>query len=78
MRMGIPRPNDDGKARALSIAIGLGRDRSVVSREIEWNGGRDGYRVHAAQERAERQVRRPKVHKLEADRRLHDLGGCYV
>jgi IS30 family transposase len=57
---------------ASLIAIGLGRDRSVVSREIERNGGRDGYRVHAAQERAEEQVRRRKVRKLEADRRLHD------
>jgi IS30 family transposase len=38
---------------ASLIAVRLGRDRSVVSREIGRNGGRDGYRVHAAQERPE-------------------------
>ncbi|MEO3863743.1 IS30 family transposase [Acrocarpospora sp. B8E8] len=57
---------------ASVIAAGLDRDRSVVSREIARNGGRDAYRVHAAQSRAEALARRPKVHKLVADRRLHD------
>ncbi|MEJ2879711.1 MULTISPECIES: IS30 family transposase, partial [unclassified Saccharothrix] len=54
------------------IAVGLGRNPTVVSREIARNGGRDGYRVHAAQERFERLRARPKPRKLEYDRRLHD------
>lgn len=57
---------------ARVIAVGLGRNPSVVSREIARNGGRDGYRVHAAQERFERLRARPKSRKLEYDRRLHD------
>ena len=50
----------------------LGRDTSVVSREIARNGGRDKYRVHAAQRRADELVARPERHKLEMGRRLHD------
>lgn len=64
-----------GIAAGLSgraIAAGLGRDPSVVSREISRNGGRDGYGVHAAQERFESLMARPKRYKLEADRQLHD------
>ena len=57
---------------ASLIAARLGRDRSVISREIAGNGGRDAYRVHAATERAERLARRPKQRRLMADRRLHD------
>ena len=49
-----------------------GPDTSVVSREIARNGGRDKYRVHAAQRRADELVARPKRHKLEMGRRLHD------
>jgi transposase, IS30 family len=55
-----------------AIASGLGRDPSVISREIARNGGRDGYRVHASQERFEALRARPKLRKLEACRRLHD------
>lgn len=54
------------------IAARLGRDQSVVSREISRNGGRGNYRVHAAQERFERLTVRPKRRKLEECRRLHD------
>jgi transposase, IS30 family len=61
-----------GGASDRLIARRLGRSQSTVSREIGRNGGREGYRVHAAQGRAESQVRRPKVRRLEADRRLHD------
>jgi IS30 family transposase len=57
---------------AREIAAGLGRDPSVVSREIARNGGRDKYRVHAAQTRFEALRARPRPRKLEADRRLHD------
>ncbi|MDQ4040035.1 MAG: IS30 family transposase [Actinomycetota bacterium] len=55
-----------------SIAAGLGRNQSVISREITRNGGRDNYRVHAAQRRYETLRARPKTRKLEQNRRLHD------
>jgi IS30 family transposase len=58
---------------ARAIAARLGRDRSVISREIARNGGRDGYRVHAAQERYEALKSRPKERKLEKNQRLHDV-----
>ena len=58
---------------ARVIAARLGRDRSVISREIARNGGRDGYRVHAAQERYETLKSRPKERKLEKNQRLHDV-----
>lgn len=61
-----------GGLSGRSIAVRLGRDPSVVSREIARNGGRDGYRVHAAQERFDRLRARAKPRKLERDRRLHD------
>lgn len=54
------------------IATRLGRNQSVISREITRNGGRDNYRVHAAQERYETLKSRPKERKLEANKRLHD------
>lgn len=55
-----------------SIAARLGRNQSVISREISRNGGRDQYRVHAAQERYEMLKPRPKPRKLEENQRLHD------
>lgn len=54
------------------IAVGLGRDPSVVNREIVRNGGRHGYRADAAGRRAESRRRRPKPHRLLACARLHD------
>ena len=57
---------------ARAIAARLGRSQSVISREITRNGGRDGYRVHAAQERYETLKSRPKERKLEKNKRLHD------
>jgi GntR family transcriptional regulator len=50
----------------------LVRNRSVISREVARNGGRDGYSAQAAQERAESLRRRSRPRRLEADRRLHD------
>jgi IS30 family transposase len=64
-----------GIAEGLSdrvIAARLGRNQSVVWREIAHNGGRLDYRAYQAAERAEQAVRRPKPRKLETDRRLHD------
>ena len=49
---------------ARAIARGLGRSASTVSREIDRNGGRDGYRAHRAQVAAWERARRPKVAKL--------------
>jgi IS30 family transposase len=56
-----------------AIAVRLGRDASVISREIARNGGRENYRVHSAQERFESLKPRPKLRKLESDHRLHDV-----
>lgn len=47
------------------IAGRLGCHRSTVWREISVNGGRAGYRVFPAQERADQQARRPKVRWIE-------------
>jgi hypothetical protein len=47
-----------------AIARLLCRDPSVVSREIDRNGGRGGYRAYEAQRRAEELTARPKVHRL--------------
>jgi IS30 family transposase len=59
-----------GIARGWSgrqIADGLGRDPSVVNREIARNGGRWKYRASKAHQRAVTQRCRPKPTKLEAD-----------
>jgi transposase, IS30 family len=47
-----------------AIAGRLGRSPSTVSREVERNGGREGYRPFAAHDRAYAQSRRPKQTKL--------------
>jgi transposase, IS30 family len=65
-----------GVAENLSgrmIAVRLGRDPSVVSREIARNGGRGSYRAHVAQERADVLVARPKAFLLESNARLHHV-----
>jgi IS30 family transposase len=49
------------------IAAQIGRDPSVVSREIARHGGRDRYRATDAGQVAAQQRRRPKVRKLDAD-----------
>ena len=49
-----------------AIGARIGRHSSVVNREIARNGGRDAYGAVPAQERADRQVARPKVRKVEA------------
>ena len=55
------------------IAGRLGRDHTVVSREIARNGGRESYRASAAQERAVKERRRRKPRKLEENPELHDV-----
>ena len=62
-----------GLAQGLSgraVAARLGRDQSVVNREIARNGGRWRYRAGAAQRRAVALRARPKARKVEADPRL--------
>jgi IS30 family transposase len=62
------------------IAARLGRAVSTISREIAWNGPRDGYRAWRAEQTAARRARRPKPAKLathprlcrEVERRLRD------
>lgn len=68
----ISRGVAEGSSGRL-IAVRLGRDQSVVSREIARNGGRARYRAHVAQLRAEALVVRPKVHKLLASPGLHGV-----
>ena len=49
------------------IAARIGRDPSVISREIARHGGRDRYRASRAARVAARARRRPKTRKLDAD-----------
>jgi IS30 family transposase len=49
------------------IAAHIDRNESVVCREISRNGGRERYRAHEAQRRADQQRSRPKVPKLDHD-----------
>jgi len=49
------------------IANELGRDPSTIFREIKRNGGRDHYDAERAQRRADKQRKRPKQSRLEAD-----------
>ncbi len=55
------------------IAARIGRDPSVVSREIARHGGRGGYRAYRADQRACKRRSRPKCRKLEADARLRAI-----
>ncbi len=55
-----------------SIAAELGRAPSTISREVNRNGGRAGYRPTAAHLRAHREARRPKPTKLASNDRLRE------
>ncbi len=57
----------DGQS-LTSIAAGLGRHVSTVSREVAANGGRGDYRAWRAHQRAEQCARRPKPRKLASPR----------
>jgi transposase, IS30 family len=52
------------------IAVQLGRPTSTVSREVDRNGGRGGYRASRAQRETDRRARRPKVRRLVEHRWL--------
>lgn len=54
--------------RSISeIARDLGRDKSVISREVRRNAGGSGYRPVGANDRARRHRRRPQHRKLEVE-----------
>ena len=53
-----------------SIAASLGRVPSTVSREVNGNGGRGGYRANQADQAAWDRARRPKTCKLVENRAL--------
>jgi IS30 family transposase len=70
-REGISRGIAEGFSSAF-IGRRLGRDRSVISREMERCGGRGKYSAVEAQERADAQMARPKPRKLAVNKPLHD------
>src|ERR1022692_283760 len=49
------------------IAAAIGRNPSVVSREIARHGGRRAYRAHRAETAAGKSRRRPKRRKIDCD-----------
>jgi transposase, IS30 family len=55
-----------------TIAVRLGRAPSTISREVDWNGGRDAYRAWSADNASLERGRRPKPTKLAQDPRLCD------
>lgn len=61
-----------GGSSCRRIGSVLGRDHSVISREVARHGGRSRYRAVDAQERAVIGRARPKQRRLERDGRLHD------
>jgi len=75
VRMGAEEREAIGLAAAreeslAEVARRLGRPTSTVSREVERNGGRAGYRASVAQRASDERARRPKTRKLLADPRL--------
>jgi IS30 family transposase len=52
------------------VARALSRPTSTISREVARNGRRDRYQAEAAQQRRDREARRPKPFKLECHARL--------
>lgn len=65
IRAGITRGDS-----LTEIAGVLGRSASTISREVSRNGGRSWYRAVAAQERADREARRPRLRCLQTDSEL--------
>src|SRR5258708_39581437 len=56
-----------GNMQDKEIAAGIGRDPSVVSREIGRHGGRAGYRAPRADRGARKARKRPKGRKIDAE-----------
>ena len=62
-----------GLAKGLEnkeIAFSIGRDESVISREIARHGGREGYRAWKADAAARESRSRPKDRKIDTDPEL--------
>jgi IS30 family transposase len=55
------------------IARRLGRDPATIKREVDRNGGREAYRPGRADQRARVVACRPRLRRLQADRRLARL-----
>src|SRR5260221_12075393 len=55
-----------GNMQDKEIAAGIGRDPSVVSREIGRHGGRAAYRGHPADSGAGESRKRPKCRNIDA------------
>jgi transposase, IS30 family len=81
MSSGRVLTDDDRDRIMLGVAVGestrvigvaLGRDHSIIARELQRNGGREFYQSRRAAARAVLEKARPQVRKLEASRRLHD------
>jgi transposase, IS30 family len=63
-----------GRGNSLSaIARRLGRVPSTITREVNANGGRQGYSAWQAHQRAHAQARRPKPRKLRRGRLLQEV-----
>jgi len=63
-----------GRGESLSsIARSLGKSPSTVTREVNANGGREGYSAWQAHRRAREQARRPKPCKLRRGRLLREV-----
>lgn len=58
--------------QGTQIAQRIGRNKSVVSREIGRHGGNGAYRAHRADRAARKARRRPKPRKLDGHRRLRE------
>lgn len=58
------------------IAAMIGRNPSVVSREIARHGGRRAYRAHHADNGARKSRRRPKRRKIDTDQQLRERVVC--
>ncbi len=63
----------EAKETFTTIARRLGRAGSTVSREVNNNGGRDGYRPWRAHEAAAQRARRPKPSKLATCAKLRAI-----
>jgi transposase, IS30 family len=68
----ISREVAKGRSRR-SIGLLLGRHHSVISREVNRNGGDQQYRAVTADTRATQMRARPKERKLLSNPRLHDF-----
>ena len=62
-----------GGATVRQIARVLRRAPSSISRELQRNGGREGYRACRAEQAAWHRARRPKPYRLSCNTRLREL-----